>query len=125
MRGAASMLVGPRPPRSLRVQVVFWPEIPASVVETAKALAATVADPVKHAKLRDSIRESKPDLGNIPGRAIITHTANTFPGAVVASAAYEIITPGLGGHIEHFDLAGARIHLPDDAESTDESSAVE
>jgi hypothetical protein len=103
---------------------VFWPAIPASVVAEAKLLAAAVNDPVKHAKLRDDIRASKPDLGDIPGRAIITHTANTYPGTVVATAAYEIITPGLGGHIEYFDLGGTPLRLPDDAGNKIDSSSV-
>jgi len=103
---------------------VFWPEIPPSVVGEAQFLAAAVKDPVKHAKLRDDIRASGRDFGNIPGRAIITHTADSYKERVSVVAAYEIITPGLGGHIEHFDLGGKPLRLPEDAVSDADSPKV-
>ena len=91
---------------------VFWPPISADVVARASAMRDAIADPVKHAELRSTISRTMPELGKIEGRVVIAHTPASYGGTITAISSYDVIMPGEGSYVRHFDESGAEVKLP-------------
>jgi hypothetical protein len=92
---------------------VYWPAIPGAVVLEAQQLAARVQQPAEHQKLRDDVRKSFPELGNLEGRVVILHSPSSHHGEFYAMAAYQIVSPNGGkAALLRFDAGGRRIITP-------------
>jgi len=93
---------------------VYWPAISSSVIRGAIALRNTLSDPAKHAQLRDLVRRSVPDLGDVEGKVVITHTPATYAEPMAAIPSYDVILPGEGSYVRHFDESGREVFLPNE-----------
>jgi hypothetical protein len=93
---------------------VYWPPIPASVVDAAKKLASTLADPAAGPKLRAALPSAA-----APEEVVIRHTNGADHSPFQAVAYYDVpvsLNPGVNGrqHLRHFDIDGKEHPLPGD-----------
>jgi hypothetical protein len=95
---------------------VYWPAISADVVSAAQQLLARTQQPAELQKLRESIRQTFPELGNLDGTVVILHAPSSHQGGFYAMAAYQVIAPSKGGKASllRFDADGKRIVTPEE-----------
>jgi hypothetical protein len=89
---------------------VYWPPLPASVVQDATALAAKVADPAFTSVLTQ-IEAHDPGYGIVDGQVVIHHNDATSHAAPYAVATYDSLPSRGGRGIKHFDGSGVRIFI--------------
>lgn len=86
---------------------VYWPEIPATVLNEANAFAKSLSDEVW----------KKAFLAKLPpprnGQLVIHHTPGTWNKAFSAAVSYDV-PAGSGGRMLHFDQNGMAFGLPDE-----------
>jgi hypothetical protein len=90
---------------------VFWPELPATVVDQATAMSTQVADVSQLGSLQQTIEASYPGYGTATGHVVIHHADSTYHGASFVVVTYDS-TPGHDGlGVYHFDKNGQRVIL--------------
>ena len=92
---------------------VFWPELPASVVDDARALSATLHDP---AAKKAFVAKLPPNLPQ--GSVGIVHSSFAAAGigkAFVAAAVYDVVIRSSGSaSTRHFKKDGTEFRLPEE-----------
>jgi hypothetical protein len=88
----------------------FWPDVPPSVVDTAKNMRAMLDDP----DLRAEYLAKLPPAARDNGRVIIRHSAWTIDAAPTFFASYDFSESNGAGLsvMRHFDIAGNEFRLP-------------
>ena len=87
-------------------EVVYWPELPGSVLSDATALSAVVADAVQGPTYLASL----PLIGQ---PVVVIHHSVDNPAGLVAFASCDVVNTGLA--TRHFDINGAELMLPEEA----------
>jgi hypothetical protein len=85
---------------------VYWPTVPASAVQEAKALQAVVSDPVRFAALA-----SKLPTNVDGGQVVIRHSAGSERTTFEVVASYDVVERGELGQVRHFDQSGAEFRM--------------
>ncbi len=83
---------------------VFWPELPLSVAEDAKALDALIHDPSRGARYLAGLPNHGAD-----GMVVIHHNSSSEVSSFVAKASYDVQLNELW---HHFDIHGVEFQLP-------------
>jgi hypothetical protein len=90
---------------------VYWPELPASVLNDAATMSAMATDPGRLRALQQSIETNAPGYGSVAGRVVIHHADSTYRGTPFFAVTYDV-SPGhdrLG--VGHFDANGRQVTL--------------
>jgi len=87
-------------------EAIYWPEIPASVIADAKALAAKLADPAAAQAFRNAVSDTSGE-----GEVVIRHASGVAGTPFTAVASYDRID---GNVVRHFDAAAREVKLPDE-----------
>jgi hypothetical protein len=69
---------------------VYWPSIPARVLQSAKALTGTLANAASKGQYVSMLRMAKPDAAELPGEIKVVHTSAWNQGVFEAKAVYGI-----------------------------------
>src|SRR5215472_16765655 len=97
---------------------MYWPEVPANVVSSARAFAAKLAAPRERAAFIAKLGKAAPGAGNTPGSVRIVHTSGAYHGPFQAAAVYSTVVPSRRGgkaQILRFDEDGTRVRLSEEA----------
>ena len=90
---------------------VFWPELPASVLDRVSAVTAAFGDSARLGAIQQKIEAGAKGYGSVPGRIVIHHADSTYRGTPFAVVTYDVFP----GHdrlaVGHFDETGQRITL--------------
>lgn len=100
---------------------VYWPAIPAAVVERAQALKKKLESPEARTEFLDTVRRQQPEGGELSdGTVTILHTSSGYHGEFQAQAVYSVVVRSRTGGkalILRFDDAGSPVRLGDLVES--------
>jgi hypothetical protein len=100
---------------------VYWPAIPARVVERAQVLLKALASPAERADFLTKVRRAQPEAAEVPeGTVTILHTSSGYHGEFQAHAVYSVVVRSRSGGkalILRFDDAGSPLRLGDSVES--------
>jgi hypothetical protein len=91
---------------------VYWPEIPAGVIQDAKSLLSLLSDPTQGAAYRSTLHIPSADQGQVVVRHSPGHPGTRFE----SIASYDILDrSGSMGITRHFNLAGVEVKMLDEA----------
>jgi len=100
---------------------LYWPAIPAGVVERAQALKKALASPAERTEFLSKVRRAQPEVGEVAeGTVTILHTSSGYHGEFQAQAVYSVVVRSRSGGkalILRFDDAGSPVRLGDSVES--------
>jgi hypothetical protein len=98
---------------------VYWPTIPANVVQDAKTLSAIVSDRAQFAVFAKNL---PPNMQN--GQVVIRHSPGNDRAAFEAVAAYDMVQLGEMGSVHHFDTTGIEFKMASEVRSSQMSQGV-
>jgi hypothetical protein len=95
-------------------ETVFWPPVPTSVVDQARAMKAVL---VANGPEMDKIRAAMPQKLQAPIRLVIRHSSAFIDDSPRFFAVYEALEDAPGATWQHYDQNGKEMHLPQELRS--------
>lgn len=100
-------------------ETVYWPPIPAAVLQEAESLKAAASAPAWAQTVADKL----PKGATGPGNVVIRHTSFAHRGAFWARAAYDVGYKSGGFAVtRHFDAAGNEFKTPEEQQTYPDAS---